>query len=279
MKHMPSKLIDRYMDELAERGCTTATLTEYRKNLSRADRELPFGLDEANAVELRAWIWHNNLSMASRRTYDAALRSYFAWRETAGLLEWNPMSRLKPPKVPEGLPRVARDDQVRWAVHECPDPLRLWAVLGAYAGLRCIEISRLDRGHVTEEVIAVHRGKGDRARLVPTHQIVWACVKDLPPGPITECTPKEVSLRFKRFCLRCGIRDLSMHRLRGWMATNAYNATKDPRAVQMILGHTNLATTTRYIASDLPHQKAAVAGLPAFFADIHAYTHGIPSPQ
>lgn len=257
-------LIDRYMIDLRERGCTEATIEGYRKNLTRANRELPMGLQDANSVELKAWVRREGLSPASQRAYDAALRGYFAWRERLGLLEWNPMSQLVPPKVPEGLPNVAADEQVRWAVHETPDPLKTWAILAAYGGLRCIEISRLHRGHVDEQTIAVHRGKGDKSRCVPTHPLVWAAICHLPPGPITDLTPKQISLRFLRYARRCGLRDMGMHRLRGWFCTNGYRASKDLLAMQRSMGHAKPDMTARYITLTDAQVRAVVDGLPIF---------------
>jgi integrase/recombinase XerC len=259
-----ANLIDLYMDELRERGRTDATVVEYRKNLTRADRELPLGLADANAVELRAWIHREGLSKASSRTYDAALRGFFGWREQAGLLEWNPMTQLKPPKVPEGLPRVAKDHQVRWAILETPDPLKLWAILAAYAGLRCIEISRLDRDDIGEHATTVRRGKGDKPRIVPTHPLVWACAHQLAPGPITELTAKQISLRFLQYSQRSGLRGLSMHRLRGWFCTNGYRASNDLLAMKRSMGHKRVDTTARYIDLTAGQVRAVVDGLPTF---------------
>lgn len=265
MGRMPATdLIDRYMADLRERGCTTATRTEYRKNLTRADRELPLGLDSANADELKVWLWREGLEPASRKTYFAALRGFFRWARDAGVLDWDPTAKLNPPKVPEGLPRVAKDAQVRWAIHETPDPLKLWAILGAYGGLRCIEISRLHREHVTERVVTLHRGKGGKPRLVPTHPLVWAAVKDLPPGPITDLSPKQISLKFLRYSQRCGLREMSMHRLRGWFCTNGYRASKDLLAMQRSMGHAKPDQTARYVELTDAQVRAVVDGLPTF---------------
>ena len=265
MGRMPAtELIDRYMDDLRERGRTAATIVEFRKNLARADRELPLGLTDANAIELRAWINRKELSPASRHTYDAALRGYFGWREHAGLLEWNPMSQIKAPKVPQGLPRIAKDHQVRWAVLETPEPLRLWAMLAAYAGLRCIEISRLDRDDIGERAITVRQGKGDKPRIVATHPLVWAAARDLPPGPVTELTRKQISSRFLQHARRCGLFGLSMHRLRGWFCSSGYRACKDLVAMQRSMGHAKPSDTVRYIDLTDEQVLAVVIGLPTF---------------
>jgi integrase len=47
-----------------------------------------------------------------------------------------------------------------------PAPFLAWILLGAFGGLRCCEISRLNREDVTAERIWL-RGKGDKERYVP----------------------------------------------------------------------------------------------------------------
>lgn len=260
-------LIGLFIDTLIEEGRTTATVDAYAKNLTRADRELPNGLKVANADELRGWVHRLDLKPASRATYHAALDSFFSWGIATGRTTFNPMDHVKRPKVPEGLPRVATDEQARWAIHETPDPLKLWAVLAMFAALRCIEISRLHREHVTREVIAVHRGKGDRPRIVPTHPIVWAMIVELPDGPITDLTPKQVSTRFLQYALRCGLREFSLHRLRALHATLTYEHGKDLLAVQRNLGHRKPETTARYIRLTTDQRRAVIEGLPTWGGD------------
>ncbi len=258
-------LIDMYVDNLAERGCTLATLEGYRKNLGRADRELPVGLDIATADELHTWLWRNrDLAPASRAAYYSALAGFFAWALEADKLTLNPMLLLKRPKVPDGMPRAALDEQVRWALHETPHPLKLWAILAAFAGLRCIEISRLHRDHITEEAIRVVRGKGDKPRSIPTHPIIWATTRELPAGPLTDLTPKQISTRFLQYAQRCGLREFSMHRIRGWHATVSYEVENDLIAVSRNLGHSKLDTTGRYIRRTKGQLRAILVGLPTF---------------
>jgi integrase/recombinase XerC len=258
-----TNFVDLYVADLHTRGCTDATIAGYHKNLTRADRELPEGLRDANCAELKAWIHRKGLAPASRKAYDSALRGYFNWRQREGLLEFNPMSQLKAPKVPEGLPRVASDDQVRWAM-QTPQPLRLWAVLASYGGLRCIEISRLRREHVGVRATMVPRGKGDRPRRVPTHPLVWAAVADLPPGPVTDLSAKQISLRFLRYARRHGLAEMSLHRCRGWFCSTGYRACHDLVAMQRSMGHAKPGQTVRYIDLTDDQIRAVIDGLPTF---------------
>lgn len=257
-------LIEAYQAHLRERSCSPRTVKDYGYHLKRCDAAMPYGLDCATEIELRAWVWRGDLKPSSRAVAYAAISGFFTWAVKVGYLDFAPSSGLIRPRVRDGVPRVASDEQARMVLTGAKEPYRLWATVAAYAGARCIEIHRLQREDITETV-TILRGKGDKDRQVPTHPALWAVVRDLPPGPITDMPDEQaISNRFSRYCrVHWGVK-LSLHRFRGWFATTAYNATKDPRAIQVLLGHSNLATTTRYIAAAIPQQRAAVAGLPVF---------------
>jgi integrase/recombinase XerC len=171
--------------------------------------------------------------------------------------------------VKEGLPRVATDEQVRTILTQARQPYRLWAQLACYAGLRCIEIWRLHREHITEQALSVHRGKGEKARIIPTHPVIWKAVKDLPPGPLAKVADeRQLSTNFLLHAQEVlGLYGVSMHRLRGWMATTSYRKTKDVRALQRALGHANVSTTVRYIAVADEQLQAITDALPTFDED------------
>lgn len=259
-------LIDLYLDRLAERGCTDATLETYDRILGLADERLPFGLDTANEDELRAYLFRRDkpLSAGSRRTYHTALSCFYEWAVAGQLLKFNPMQGIDTPKAAHRLPRAAEDDQVRWVVTEAAEPFWTWGIIAAYGNLRCIEISRLRREHITPDAITVVRGKGDKARVIPVHPFVLAAVSDLPPGPVTDCSPSQISIRFWKYCFRSGMHDLSMHRLRGWHATMAYAATNDLITVSRGMGHEDVRTTAGYIRTTGVQARAVVDGLPTF---------------
>lgn len=260
-------LIEIFATHLRAASKTPRTIRDYTYFCAKADELLPYGLDCATEDELRAWLWRGEYAPASRALRYAALSAFFRWAVAAEYLDFDPMLKIDRPKVRAGVPRVATDDIARMVLTEAKEPHRLHARLAAYAGARCIEILRLRREDITADYITLH-GKGDKDRQVPTHPVIWAAVKDLPPGPITDLPDaKAVSNRFSRYCATHYGITFSLHRLRGWFATTAYNATKDARAIQVLLGHSDLATTTRYILSAVPQQRAVVDGLPTFDAE------------
>ncbi len=258
-------LIQGYMAHLRERSCTPQTIDTYAYQLTKADENLPYGLDTSTEQELRAWIWRGDLAPSSRALAHAAISGFFGWATRAGEVDFDPADGIPRPKVPTGIPRVATDEQVEMLVGYAAQPYRLWAILAAYGGLRSIEVHRQRRDQITEQQVRIF-GKGDKPRVVPTHEVLWAAVRDLPPGPMTG-TPsgRRVSTNFQRYCVKMQI-PMSMHPLRAWFATTMYRKTKDLQAVSQMLGHANLAVTARYLGMGEQEMRAAINALPVFGA-------------
>lgn len=265
-------LIQMFLVHLREESAEDSTGETYEYWLARADKALPFGLDIATEDELKAWLWRNTrtgkpYAPASRALMHAALTQFFAWAVEEEHLDFDPTARIKRPKVPVGAPRVATEAQARLLLTDAKQPYRLFAQLAGYASLRCIEIWRLTREDITQESVKI-LGKGSKHRLVPTHPLIWESAQSLPPGRITDLPSRQaVSNRFGRYCEERYKMRLTLHRMRGWFATEGYKATKDPRALQVLLGHSSLSTTTRYIAAAVPQQQGLISSLPVFDED------------
>jgi integrase len=127
--------------------------------------------------------------------------------------------------------------------------------LAGWAGLRCIEIHRLQREDMTERQIRVN-GKGGKWRAVPTHPELWARFAGRPAGPVARgpdgvpLTGPQVIRRGDYYLQRMGL-GLSMHQLRKRFATQIYRTSgHDIRLVQQLLGHASVKDTQRYIGVD-----------------------------
>jgi integrase/recombinase XerC len=268
-------LIDCYLEWLALRCCDDSrTPGNRREILTRADTALPHGLEGALTEELVTWLYRPGLSPSTLFTYYGALASFYAWAFDP-LDLWldgpNPMLRMPPrPKLPKGVARPVTDEQLHRILTEARQPFRLWALIAAYQGLRCCEISRLDREHVTQQRLIVVRGKGGKARVHDTDPYVWAAVRDLPPGPIAidprtgqRATPYHVSVysanHFRRDLHMPGC---SLHRLRHWLGCTVQAAYRDTRVTQDVLGHESLSSTQIYTRATLEQQRAARSLLP-----------------
>jgi integrase/recombinase XerC len=251
--------IDAYTAHLRLAGHPPTTIRTYRTPLTRAASALPHGL-LSDADDIAEWL-AGHTARNTRATYAVALRGLYRWAVATGRLAEDPMAGLPVPRQRRGLPRPVSHAELAGVLAAAGEPVRTWCLLAAYAGLRCVEISRLDRADVTEQVVYVH-GKGDRDRAVPTHPEVWRAVAALPPGPVAGCAARYVSSRIARTCDRIGLGQVTAHRLRHWAGTWWQAASGDLRVTQELLGHASPATTAVYTAVSDRSRRAAVLALP-----------------
>jgi integrase/recombinase XerC len=265
-------LIDAYLSQLRIIGRSDYTTREWGRVLTRADRELPYGLDAAEPRELQTWLGRPGWSLATRRTYYTALSRFYVWATDPRdlWLKLDPMRDVVAPAKPaRGQPNPCTDHELADMLERSVEPYQLWIILAAYGGLRCIEVARLDRGDVDDRSVRVRLGKGDRPRTVPAHPLVWATVRDRSPGPLVRlrtgvrASGRYVSHRSNAYLHReLSMPRMHLHRLRHWYATRALEACGDPRVVQELLGHASLATTQIYTQVTQARRAAAVAALP-----------------
>jgi len=266
------EMIRAFVRHLRDLGRADTTIDSYTDILCRLDRTLPEGLAYACADELRELIYVDTRRPAANALYRAAVAKFYGWAtdENDPWLDYNPARHLSPVQVRARAPRPVTHEQLRDMLARAREPYRTWYLLAAAHGMRCIEISRLDRDDVTEQDTWI-RGKGGRERIVPTHPAVWAAVRDLPRGPIARrpdgtgrADRRQVRERANWYAqTRLGHRDVTMHRLRHWYGTYVHQAAgHDLRVAQELLGHSSPAVTQVYVAVAGGAKAAAVAALP-----------------
>ncbi len=142
----------------------------------------------------------------------------------------------------------------------------VWLMIGM--ALRCCEVERLQVYDWNYDSATMHiRGKRNDERIIPVPEPVSEALHtyltEHPPvgeGPLirTYKRPNQplraatisgmVSSWMAAAGLKRGCRDgVSAHALRHTCASQAFERTKDIRVAQELLGHTNLAVTSRYI--------------------------------
>ena len=277
MSAAPDDTIDAFIDALwLEEGLARNTLAAYRRDLTLYDRWLHghgkrvLGTQEHDLQAYFAARSRGKASSASRRL--AVFRRFFRWAVRERLLVEDPTLKLLSPKRPERIPRVLTEAQVE-ALLEAPDvdtPLglrdRTMLELMYASGLRVSELVTLKTFHLSlsDHVVRV-LGKGSKERLVPFGQVArdWiARYLEEARGAILGGQQTEdlfVTARgagmtramfwvvVKKHAAGAGITaPLSPHTLRHAFATHLLNHGADLRAVQMLLGHANISTTTIY---------------------------------
>lgn len=257
------EIIASYLADLRKQSRTDNTIKARRRTLRVLAEELPYGL-AATAEELETWLWREGISTSSRETYYSAMASFYDWAVETELMDYNPTSAIKRPKGPtRRLPRPVTDEQLRDILSRATEPYLTWTKLAAYAGTRCIEIARMDRGDITAKTTTVWRGKGDKPRVVGTHPVVWDAVKDLPPGPITDRDPQQISIGAWQYYRTLG-HEVSLHKFRHWFGTTLQKLYKDLRVTQEAMGHADPRTTAGYALVAAEQVGEAIAMLPSF---------------
>lgn len=276
-------LIEPHLRRCRAAGLAETTRIAREKLLRRLDRELPLGLNEATTEELEDWLASNGGASATwadktRSTYHEHISAFYEWAADPARpvgLEYNPAAGLIRPRSRRGLPRPIGEDDLAFALATLDEPWRTYAYLAADAGLRCCEISLLDRRDITPVAVTVERGKGGKGRSIPTSAALWEAIKDKPPGRIALTTrglpvPRDylsnnMSLQFAAI----GMDGVTMQRLRHRFATillrprELGGAGADLRTVQELMGHSDPSVTAIYTLVTDEQREMAIRALPA----------------
>lgn len=270
--------INAYLDAMwLERGLSDNTLAAYRRDLQGADRWLAArdkSLMAAEALDLYEYMSERFAAGVSSRSAArclSALRGFYRHQLLTQTLSVDPTAQLEHPKAGRPLPKVISASQVE-ALLAAPDlntavGLRDRAMLEVlYAtGLRISELINLNLTSVNlRQGLVRVLGKGGKERLVPmgASAIHWlerylrdARATLLPDGGSMLFPSRRGRIMtrqtfwhaIKRYAVQAGISsNVSPHTLRHAFATHLVDNGADLRAVQMMLGHSDLSTTQIY---------------------------------
>lgn len=270
--------IDDFIDALwLEEGLARNTLAAYRRDLTLYAQWLRARggtLEGTTESDLQAYFAarHDRTKATSANRRLAVFRRYFRWALRQRRVDADPTLKLQPAKRPLRVPRTLTEAQVE-ALLAAPDvdtPLglrdRAMLELMYASGLRVSELVTLKVIHLgmAEHVVRV-MGKGGKERLVPFGQLArdWI-VRYLADARAAILAGRQSEDLFvtargqgmtramfwvlvRKYAQAAGITaPLSPHTLRHAFATHLLNHGADLRAVQMLLGHADISTTTIY---------------------------------
>ena len=276
-----SSSIDSFIDALwLEDGLSKNTLAAYRRDLSLYGDWLAEkaqghrSLNETLQPHLDGYFSarHSVTKATSANRRLTVFKRYFAWALREGLVTADPTLKLQSARQALRVPKVMSEAQVE-ALLAAPNddtPLgqrdRAMLELMYASGLRVSELVGLKTFHLSlnEGVLRV-LGKGNKERLVPFGQLAREAIvrylkggrPDILKGQQTEdlfvtraghgMSRVMFWMLVKKYAVVSGITSpLSPHTLRHAFATHLLNHGADLRAVQMLLGHADISTTTIY---------------------------------
>lgn len=269
----------------AQTGAAANSIAAYRSDLRLASDFLGRGLASASTEDLArlgdSWAALARSSVARK---GAALRRFYAFLAEEGHRDDDPGNALPRPGAVRALPKTldhADIDRLFASIaaridRDPPDPrdLRLAALVELLygSGLRASELVSIPRNGVSpDRPFLILRGKGGRERLVPIsdraraavavwHAMVPPEAQWLFPGGKKHLSRIRLYQLLKELAIESGIPPdrVSPHVLRHAFATHLLEGGADLRALQLMLGHADIATTEIYTHVDSARLVALV---------------------
>jgi integrase/recombinase XerD len=272
-------VVDRFLDALwLEDGLARNSLAAYRRDLTlfaawlSGEHARDLTLAVASDVQGYMLARHEGSKATSANRRLAVFRRFYRWGLREHLVTEDPTLRLRPARQALRVPRTLSEAQVDalLAAPAVDTPLgardRAMLELMYASGLRVSELVELKLVSLSlpDGVVRV-MGKGAKERLVPFGDEARRWLEawlESARGELLEARRSDalfVTVRgaamsrqmfwnlVKKYALLAGIHvPISPHTLRHAFATHLLNHGADLRAVQLLLGHADISTTTIY---------------------------------
>ena len=280
MKDANAAILDAFCDALwLEDGLARNTLESYRRDLAQLGswlgRQRECDLLAASKADLLAYLAHRVQSGARARTTGrllSSLKRFYRYAVRERQLSSDPTLTIAAPRAARGLPKTLSEADVERLLAapatQTPLGLRDRAMLEIlYAsGLRVTELVELTLAQVNQDMGVVRvMGKGAKERIVPLGEeaLTWLS-RYLHAGRAEILGARRAAALFvtsrgdgmtrqafwyliRRYTRYAGITTpISPHVLRHAFATHLLNHGADLRVVQLLLGHSDIATTQIY---------------------------------
>ena len=274
--------LDGYLKMLGQQGKSAHTLSAYGRDLTELVRLLTEGSSEtAQDLKRRDFVAalkrlsQQGLSERTLARKLSAWRQYCGWLVQSGMMDNDPTFNLKAPRLPERLPKALPQEELNHMLDSAPvddslavrDHALFELMYGS--GLRLSEIHGLDLGDVLlDEGWVSVTGKGRKERQVPlsgksvealraylSERVAADGETALFTGKNgTRLGQRQIQKRLQAWAVRQGSgQHISPHMMRHSYACHLLQSSRDIRAVQELLGHSNLSTTQIYTKLDFDH--------------------------
>lgn len=268
----------------AENRASKHTVAAYRRDLEQlraycSNKSIANWQDLAQA-DIRAYIAHRHRQGLSSRSLQRALsaiRGFYQFLLIHKSFVNNPAKYLRAPKQSRKLPKTLDVDQVVGLLQAGAGSMleiRDVAMFELFysSGLRVSELVSLDLSDIDwpGSSLMVRLGKGGKSRILPIGSKalqaleIWLkyrqqIVRGVGPALFvssrgSRLSTRSVQLRLGQWCKKKGIAEhVHPHMLRHSFASHLLESSQDLRAVQELLGHSNINTTQIYTHLDFQH--------------------------
>ena len=277
-------LADFFKQLTVEVRASEHTIKSYQRDIKHLSR---YCTDKAIAqwadvqhIDIRSHIANRHrkgLGSKSLQRELSAIRSFYNYLLKKGQASANPAQHIKAPKQARKLPKTLDVDQLSGLLEAGASSLLEIRDLAMFelfysSGLRLSELSALDLSDIdlSDSTLTVRKGKGGKSRILPVGSKAVTAIENwlqqrtikIPASDIAvfvsmrgiRLGQRSIELRLEQWCKKKGIAEhIHPHMLRHSFASHLLESSQDLRAVQELLGHSNISTTQIYTHLDFQH--------------------------
>jgi len=261
--------IIRYRRFLKRKNVSPNTVKNYLHGLKHFVLWLDVPIETVTYRKIAAYMDDLISQRLKPKTINCYLNSvcqfYHYLSDEEGIQIVNPVKKPNIMKLPRGLPKHLKDEQIELLFQSMKGPRdRAMFMLMLRCGLRVEEVAHLAIGDIDlkRRMLLVQDGKGAKDRIVyisndalralleylrvrPANKVkkVFLVEKGLLAGQALSI--RAIQKRMEYYAHKTNLR-ISCHHLRHTMATQMLNADADLSTIQDLLGHNSIRTTQRY---------------------------------
>lgn len=273
--------LDSFLKQLALEGKSAHTVKAYRTDILQLyellkDLILEPEVDVTKITEQHIRLYmrkvhDNNTSNRSISRKTSALNAFFLYLKTQDVIARNPMDKIKRPKYSKPLPQHFSPEEMELLL-EIPETDNVFGIrnkamleLLYSSGLRAAELASLRMQDIElKRGLVKVTGKGNKQRIVPVGKRAVEAIRNYLPvreelrsehsGDVLFLSKSGRALDSRQVYkllqayikLVANDKGFSPHTLRHSFATHLLAGGADLRAIQEMLGHSNLSTTEVY---------------------------------
>ena len=279
-------MLDRHIDSFLShlevvRHLSPHTISSYRRDLDSFFtflKEKNDSWEEVQDHQVRGFVAQERRRGLSARSIQRALssiRSFFNYLLDEEVVETNPAANISSPKSAQLLPKALDTDLVKRLLDFKPQgdiEIRDKAMVELLysSGLRLSELCGLNMESISiKERSCRVVGKGNKTRDLPVGEKAiqslrdWLLVRENISSDANKAlflnksgkriSNRSVQLRLERLSKKRGLPMVNPHMLRHSFASHILESSGDLRAVQEMLGHSDIGTTQIYTKLDFQH--------------------------
>lgn len=270
--------LNYFLGELVIRGLSKKTIAHYGEVLRNFFLATKKGLRDITLADLNRYlaycdlVRHNNKVTSLHK--EIILGTFFKWCFTNEYVNKNPAAKLLKVKVPRRLQPALNELELEKMFSVCKPGFELTLLATMFStGCRVSEIVNMKRQDINWEIKEITViGKGNKERVVFLNSRAEVLLKEYLENRTDDSeylfttyknryqrlTPRTVQLYIKNIAQRAGVKTRTTpHTIRRTMATLGHARGMDVVAIQKILGHESIDTTTRYVIETKEEAKAS----------------------